>query len=190
MAYQTALPRIVLPLCLLASCTSRTNVPRKAEWATPLPSDHIENFYKVSDELYRGKQPSREGLQALKDMGIKTVVNLRTGDEDTELLSGLGLDYVHIPVSTLDPEEEDVVRFLSVATDPARQPVFVHCRRGADRTGMMVAVYRMVVQGWSNEQAKEEMEDGGYGFHKVWLNIRSYVKHVDVAALKQKLASR
>lgn len=190
MRYRSILAQALVPLFCLASCMCSKTTPRKPEWAAPLESEHIENLYKVSDELYRGKQPSREGMQVLEDMGVKTVVNLRTGDSDKELLAGVGLDYEHIPFNTADPDEEEVLRFLSVVTDKARQPVFVHCRRGADRTGMMVAVYRMVVQGWSNERAREEMEDGGYGFHKIWLDIRSYVKKVDADALRTKLAAR
>ena len=180
-----------LGLCLLlgaAGCNGAKH--RNAEWATPIENEHVGNLYKVSDQLYRGKQPTREGLEYLQTMGIKTVVNLRTHDTDSELLEGLDLSYERIPFSAGDPEEEDVLRFLRIVTDRTRQPVFVHCRRGADRTGMMVAVYRIVIQGWSNAQAQEEMEEGGYGFHTLlWRDLRNYVRNADAEALKEKLAA-
>jgi len=149
------------------------------------PETGILNFAKVSDALYRGGQPDAQGFARLKAMGVRTVVSLRTFDLDRPLLKGLGLKYVHISFKAGHPEDKDVVAFLKVVTDPANQPVFVHCKWGADRAGMMAAVYRVVVQGWARDQALDEMRD--MGFSDGWHGIEEYVEHLDAAALRHKM---
>ena len=96
-----------------------------------------------------------------------------------------GLAYEHISFKAWHAEHEDVVRFLRIVADPARQPVFVHCQHGADRTGMMTAIYRIAVQGWSKEDAIAEMTEGGFGFHSIWTNLVEYVRKLDVDRLKR-----
>jgi len=147
----------------------------------------ILNFAKVSDGLYRGGQPDAEGFARLKARGIRTVVSLRTFNVDRPLLRGLGLEYCHISFKAGHPEDEDVVEFLQVATDPTRQPVFVHCQWGCDRTGMMVAAYRVVVEGWSRARALDEMRR--MGFNNDWHGIEEYVEHLDAAALRKAMAA-
>ena len=82
--------------------------------------------------------------------------------------------------------EEDIVRFLRIVTDKNRQPVFVHCLHGADRTGTMCAAYRVVVDGWTKQQAIDEMTKGGYGFHPVWTNLPKLIENLDVEKIKAK----
>lgn len=118
-------------------------------------------------------------------MGVKTVVCLRMLDRDRPHLAGLGLRYLHISFKHWHPEDEDVVAFLKVVDTPENQPVFVHCSKGVDRTGMMVALYRILVQGWPKPKALEEMER--MGFHQIWEPIEDYVEHLNVADLKRKL---
>jgi len=81
-----------------------------------------------------------------------------------------------------------VVRFLKVLADPANRPVFVHCKWGTDRCGMMAAVYRIVVQGWTKNRALAEMERLGYD-ESTWPEIRRYVEDLDTKALRQKVAA-
>ena len=84
------------------------------------------------------------------------------------------------------PQDDDVVRFLQIVTDESRLPAFVHCRRGADRTGMMVAIYRIAVQGWDKEQAIAEMTQGGFRFNSGWQNLVQYVRDLDIDAIRQR----
>jgi protein tyrosine phosphatase (PTP) superfamily phosphohydrolase (DUF442 family) len=145
----------------------------------------LPNFARISDALYRGAQPTAEGMRELEKLGVKTVVNLRSFHSDRDELRGTGLRYAHIECKAWHPEEEDVVRFLAILRDPANQPVFVHCQHGADRTGMMVASYRVVEQGWTTEQATEELPR--FGFHEVWDGIREFLAKLDPAALERKV---
>jgi protein tyrosine/serine phosphatase len=93
---------------------------------------------------------------------------------------------VHIPVKTWDPKDEQVVRFLKTVTDKNRRPVFVHCQHGADRTGTMCAIYRVAVDGWTKQQAIDEMTKGGFGFHSVWTNLPKFIEKLDVKKVKAK----
>lgn len=144
----------------------------------------LPNFAQVAPGLYRSAQPTAEGFRAAKAMGIRTVVNLRALHSDRTRLAGTGLGYVHIRSNAWHPEDEDVVAFLAVALDPARQPVLVHCEHGADRTGLMVASYRRAVQGWTLEEALAELP--AFGFHEVWAGIRRALERQAPAALKRR----
>lgn len=162
-----------------------TRVTQNNNWAQPLKLQGVENFYKVSDQLYRGAQPTAEGMEQLKKLGIKTVINLRSLHSDREEIGDVNLTYEHIYMKPWHPEDEDLVRFLKIVTDPNRAPAFVHCQRGADRTGTMCAVYRIAVQGWSRTDAIEEMTKGGFGFFDGWDNIVNYIRELHIDEMKR-----
>ena len=195
---RTLLPLVVWVLILSAlgasgAITHAAQLPatkRPAKWAVRLERLGLPNFYKVSAVLYRGAQPKKEGIRQLQDMGIKTVVSLRIFHDDSHLLEGTSLNPEVIPFHTWHPADEDVVRFLQIVTDPAKTPVFVHCRRGIDRTGTMVAIYRIAVQGWSREEAIREMTQGGFGYDGKFPNLVRYLQKVDIAAIKRKAGLR
>ena len=153
--------------------------------ATPIEKPGLPNLHRVSDDLYRGAQPTAEGIRQLKAMGIRTVINQRSLHSDRDEIGKTALAYEHIPMETWDPEGKDVVRFLKLVADKDRTPVFVHCQHGADRTGTMCAIYRMAVQGWTKEEAIDEMTNGGFGFHKIWQNLVRYVRNLDVEHIKK-----
>jgi protein tyrosine/serine phosphatase len=153
-------------------------------WATEIELPGLENFYKISENLYRGAQPTREGFGQLKELGIKTIVNLRSFHSDRDVMAGRDFLYEHIYMKAWHPEDKEVIRFLEVITDKSKQPVFVHCQHGADRTGTMCAVYRMVIQGWGKDEAIEEMTKGGFGFHSIWWNLENYLRKLDVANMR------
>ena len=163
---------------------------RNPGWAVPVEKPGLENFHKVSNVLYRGKLPTAEGIRELNKMGIKTIVNLQSSHSDLDTIEEAGLSgqigYEEVKSEALNPTEEEVSRFLSIVTDPDKTPVFVHCAHGADRTGLMCAVYRVTVQGWPKEDAIKEMKEGGYGFHSIWSCLPRHVKKMDVEALRQK----
>ena len=183
-ASQTGRAQAAAAVAAVSSSTTRVSVARPSQWAQPMARPGLTNFFRVSDQLFRGAQPTSAGLQELKKLGVKTVVNLRCEHPDLgELPSGLG--YVAIPMSALRPTDDEVIRFLRIAADRKRAPVFVHCQAGADRTGLMVAVYRIVMQGWSKEAAIEEMTAGGYGYHRIFKGIRIFLEKLDVPRLKK-----
>lgn len=117
----------------------------------------IPLFERVAPGLYRGGQPTLAGLGFLKWRGIRTVVNLREELDERPLVEKLGFKYVHIPLDVGEPVSDQArQKFFDVVNDPANQPVFVHCRRGADRTGVMIGFYRIAVEGWDAGRAYKE----------------------------------
>ena len=156
---------------------------RPHAWAQPLSLAGVPNLNKVTDSLYRSAQPTAEGMQNLEALGIRKVINLRAFHSDSDEVAGTNLLNEELSVKTWHIEDEDVVRVLRIVREPANGPYLIHCLHGADRTGTMIAMYRMVVQEWPREEAIEELVDGGYGFHSIWWNILTYLKDVDVQAI-------
>jgi tyrosine-protein phosphatase SIW14 len=157
-----------------------------AKPATPrddLPG--LKNFAIVSDALWRGAQPTAEGFAELKRRGVKTVVDLRSAHSDRDLMAGTGLQYVEIPCHAWHPEEEDVLGFLKIISDRKNQPVYVHCAAGADRTGTMVAVYRILEQGWATDDAVKELSS--FHFHPVFGEVVTFLKKFDRGTTRKKL---
>jgi protein tyrosine phosphatase (PTP) superfamily phosphohydrolase (DUF442 family) len=139
----------------------------------------LGNFAEVDrGRLYRSAQPTREGLQLARSrFGIRTVISFRTFHSDRSEAEALGLQYYRIPFNAWHVTPEDAVRFLKIVTDPGNYPILVHCQHGADRTGTMVAVYRIFIQGWRTEEAIDELPR--FGFHTIWANLKSFLRDED-----------
>jgi tyrosine-protein phosphatase SIW14 len=130
----------------------------------------------VAPGIYRGGQPDAQGVEWLDELGIKTVINLRHyhGDTEGERVRAAGMRYVRIPLESTDPPTDAQVRqFLSIVNDPEQHPVYIHCLHGVDRTGAMLAVYRIREQGWNNGDALAEMEH--FGAHGILHDLRRFV---------------
>lgn len=118
-------------------------------------------FLQVDAGLYRGGQPSSTGLEQLAGMGVKTVISLRQPsnamERERQRAEQLGMRWVNIPMWFFwRPSDRQVQEFLEIATDPAQRPVFVHCRQGWNRAGILVAIYRVVSDGWAPPRAYAE----------------------------------
>ena len=130
----------------------------------PLSTKTIPRFQIISSGLYRGGQPEREGFEYLKANGIKTVINLRTENDEERVVKDLGMNYVHIPISIKawsKIPQSAIDQYFKVLSDPTNYPIFFHCRRGADRTGAMASFYRIAIQGWEPKTAFGEARDVG-----------------------------
>jgi protein tyrosine/serine phosphatase len=161
-----------------------TKQTTQKKWAEKLELSGVPNLHKVSDDLYRGAQPSSEGMKQLEKLGIKTIVNLRSVHSDRDEIKNTGLSYEHIRMTMWNTQDEDVVRFLKIVTDNKNTPVFVHCQFGSDRTGTMCAIYRIIVEGWNKNEAIEEMTEGGFEFHSIWSNLVDYIQNLDIDKIK------
>jgi tyrosine-protein phosphatase SIW14 len=144
-----------------------------------LSHKELPNFHRVNENLYRGGQPKTGGLKKLAELGIKTIINLR-GESDETLAEGreaksMGMEYFNVPMSTAGrPTDEQVRRVIEIIEEKENAPVFVHCRRGSDRTGAIIAVYRIKQDGWTAERAIEEANSHGLGF--IQFRKRDYIK--------------
>ena len=176
--------RILLVLCLLLVTLFAFQAKSTAFWFSKSKAKEtkevvLDNFHKVSDKLYRGAKQNAEGYKKLKEMGIKTVVNLRTSNKEEKIVKDAGLNYVFIPTKTSKLGDDTIEKFLEVVSKPENRPVFVHCYHGSDRTGAAVASYRIVFEDYTPEEAHKEMTSGKYGFHSMWKNIERYIKGLD-----------
>jgi tyrosine-protein phosphatase SIW14 len=161
---------MLFAMALLASSTMAQDDLRYRE---------LPNFHQVNATLYRGAQPKADGIHKLVALGIKTIINLRAADERSRAeeseARAAGLRYFNIPMEGLSrPKDEQVERALAIINDAANQPVFVHCKRGADRTGTLIAIYRIMHDGWSSEDALREAKR--YGMSWMEFGMKDYVK--------------
>src|SRR3954467_10941239 len=138
----------------------------------------VENFARVNPALYRGAQPTEEGLKQLKAMGVKTVIDFRSFHSTRKEVEAAGMTPVEIPLradlGSVPPDDDSLKKFFAVVLDPARQPVYIHCAFGKDRTGTMAAVYRLEMDGWTGDEALEEME--AFGYHNIYRDLIQFVK--------------
>lgn len=171
-------------LCL--PCATLAHAADKAVKAERIERPGLPNFYRVSPHLYRGAQPEDAGFDQLKKLGIKTVLNLRSFHSDRRETRKAGLGYEHLYMKAWHPEDEEIVHFLKLMADRDNTPVFIHCQHGADRTGLMVAIYRIAACGWSRDQAIAEMTQESFGFHSIWNHLIDFVRTVDIETLKKK----
>jgi protein tyrosine/serine phosphatase len=162
---------------------------RPATWAEPVVLEGVPNLHRISPTLYRSQQPTALGFRNLEKLGVRTVINLRAFNDDLDELRGTTLRAVHVPVHTWHLETEDIVQVMRELSHPENGPFLIHCQHGADRTGLMSAIYRMLEQDWSADAALAELVDGGYGYHSMWRNIKRYVLSVDVAGLRSAIES-
>jgi protein tyrosine/serine phosphatase len=149
---------LAIALCSLTLCASAEDELGKREG--------LPNFHRVNENLYRGGQPTGSGVSKLAEIGVKTIIDLRGAGErsgkEEEKARSLGMKFISHPLSTTAaPVPEDIRELLSVIDDPKNWPVFIHCRRGSDRTGTVIACYRIAHDHWTNERAKQEAETYG-----------------------------
>ena len=170
----------------LASPAAADPGKRDKVWAQRVKLEGVTNLHKISDELFRSAQPTAAGMKNLKEIGIETVINLRSFNSDREEIGLTGLAYEHIYMKAWHPEEKEIIRFLQIVSNPKRTPILVHCQHGADRTGTMSAIYRIAIQGWTKKEAIREMTEGGFGFHSVWTNLPPWIDDLDINSLKKK----
>ena len=183
-----AISLLLIFVSSVLGCALGTVEPnRPVRWATPVQLGGVVNLYKVTDYLYRSEQPIEEGMRNLKRLGIKTIINLRPLYSDSDEIKGTGLLVEELTVKAWHIEDEDVVRVLRIIRKREDGPFLIHCSYGADRVGVMIAMFRVAEQGWTKEDAIQEMVNGGYGFHRLWFRIVGYVKHADVEKIRKQV---
>lgn len=181
---------VLLPLLFFCALSARAAEPvstRPSQWAVAVSGTSVGNLYRIEDGFYRGAQPSAAGFKDLTGLGVKSVLDLAGGSGDGRYAPDGAVRLFHVPMSAWGLHDDLVLKALRIMADPQNRPLMVHCQHGADRTGALVALYRVVVQGWTKEQAVREMNEGGYHHNGLFRNLDRYVMKADVDALRRDL---
>jgi protein tyrosine/serine phosphatase len=161
--------------------------PRPAEWAQSVEVQY--NLFQMSPTLYRSALPDRGALPLLEKLKVGTVINFLP-ESDKNWLSTPGITQVQLPYRTNHVDDADVLAALrAIQTAESHGPVLMHCKHGSDRTGLMAAMYRVVIQGWSKEDALNEMTQGGFGDSTHFKDGVRYMMQADVDKLRTALAN-
>jgi len=159
---------------ILLSCTSVSGIAEVP--STPIP---IQEFHEVIPGIYRGARPGPEGLQALRELGVKTNINLdddrESNDQEELWTQALGIEYIARPLSGFwAPSDQTVDEILAKLADTKLYPLFIHCAHGQDRTGLLIGLFRVFQQNWAPNTAYDEMLK--YHFHSSLFLLDRYFK--------------
>ena len=170
---------VVLTIALFSSTQAAQN-------ERPGSKVHVKNFGCLNEKFYRGAQPREQDYADLAAMGVKTVIDLQKSGENQEqaMVEATGMKFYRIGMSDKSrPAAEQAELFLKIVNDSANQPVFVHCAGGRHRTGAMSAIYRMTHDGWTADQAFQEMRqydfEYGMGHQPLKHYVYDYYSHID-----------
>jgi len=148
-----------------------------ALWLAVAPPPGIQKFEQINEHLYRGAQPAEEGFKALAKMGVRTVLDLRYRSAQSHwekgVVESLGMRFVGVPMSMHAPTDGEMAHILSLLNASEGWPVFVHCEGGRDRTGTVIACYRIAHDGWDNQKAYNEARQ--HGLNTLDIGLRRYI---------------
>ena len=163
---------IIFSCCLFAQQTS-----------TRINTLSLKNLYEIDQGVYRSEQPNKDGFQELQSFGITEVLNLRFWHSDKDEAKGTDIILHRVKMNAHHIEDEDVIKALKIIKN-RQGNILIHCKHGSDRTGVICAMYRIIFQNWSKEDALDELKNGGFGYHSIYKNIVRYIEKVDVEKIK------
>ena len=165
----------------------QSNANHATDSAVKIDTRHFHNLWKVSDSLYRSEQPTEGDYVYLQHkLAVKSILNLCPVPDDTAQMAKCKLIEYNVPMKAESINDNQIINALKDMMN-APKPLLVHCYQGSDRTGVVIAMYRIIFDNWTKEQAIKEMEDGGFGFHKGNTNIIHYIEKADIEKMKKKL---
>lgn len=178
--------RILLTLLLgiIFSATLFGQSP-KAEKIT-LPDSGLTNLYKIDEGVYRSEQPEPADFKALEKYGIKESLNLRNRHSDDDEAEGAAVRLHRVKMKAHAVSEQQLISALRIIKN-RKAPIVIHCHHGSDRTGAVCALYRIVFQNVSKEEAIREMTEGGFGFHRIYKNIIRRIREADIERIRKEL---
>ena len=176
----------------LTACMTTQALPdheRPQNWGSVINKQH--NLYQISPMLYRSEQPNSVFIPELKKNNIDVVINLRSRNKDKMVLAEQNFKLVHIPINTWAMDRNDLLDVMKAIQTAKQQDqkVLIHCYHGSDRTGVSVAMYRIIYVNWTIDDALNEMKHGGYGFHPIWGNIEKLFTPENIKWIREQLTN-
>lgn len=179
---------LVLFVALWAvSVYSQSQNNRPSDWAIKITNSKLLNLYMLNDSIYRCEQPDSLGFTVIDSIGIKSILNLRSKQTDSVNINNTKLNLYNVEMLSFFIRDKEIIKALKIIHDSPK-PIIVHCKHGSDRTGIIIAMYRIIYQDWPKEKAIIEMKEGGYGFHEIHKNIIHYIKKVKIEKIKKKIS--
>lgn len=181
---------LLLSTTLLTACISTPSLnaeERPQHWGKSLSQAH--NFHQMSNSVFRSEQPDASLIPELNQNKITTVINLRSRNADQDVFKNTAFNLVHIPINTWSINRDDLLQVMQTIqqAEQRQEKVLIHCYHGSDRTGASIAMYRIIFQNWSTEDALNEMKQGGYGFHPIWRNIEKQFSPENIQWIRDNL---
>lgn len=174
---------IFLLFCFVAIANAQPRL-RPSSWAQPVLETGLSNLYQVDHELYRSEQPDHDELAQLRKLGVGEILNLREYHDDLDEMEQLSFQLHQVEMAAGSVTQEQLITALAVIKNRTK-PLLVHCWHGSDRTGAVIAAYRIVFQNWTKAQALDEMVNGGFGYHaSVYANLIELIESLEVAKMK------
>ncbi len=157
------------------------------KWAIRVGKSKISNFYRVDHKLYRSAQLKEDDFKELYRMGIYRVLNLQQHHHDQDEIGSLPIEEYRVQMSVFAPKYDDLVKAIRYI-EQSDTPVLVHCMKGSDRTGTVVAAYRIAIHNWSKEDAVKEMIGGGYGHNTKWVKLHELLNSLDIEKFRRDIS--
>jgi len=185
----------ILIFISFSGCTKHTfietlwEIQRPDQWAVAIKKSGVSNLFRVDQKLYRSAQPKPGEFKELYALGIRYSLNLQQYHDDQDEIGNLQIEEYRVPISVFTPNYDDLVKSVRFILE-ADAPVLVHCLKGSDRTGVVVAAYRIVGQNWSKHEAIREMKEGGYGYNKNWTNLFKLINSLDVKQFRYDVSNK
>jgi len=174
----------IISLISVSCGISEAVINRSTTWAQKVQNTSLQNLYKVDDNLFRSEQPTKIGMKELQELGVKTILNVRNLRNDICEAKSTDLILRRKRINTWTINYDEVVSALKIIQESPK-PVLIHCKHGSDRTGCIVAAYRVSFQNWTKEDAISEFKSGGYGFHEdAFKNVLKLLVSIDIEQLK------
>ena len=175
---------VILPFLFLCSFSF---TQRNINWSQKIELSTFYNLYQVDSFIYRSEQPNNEKMKSLHAIGIDQILNIRNARNDFRESKGLQLTLHRIPINTWTFNMEELTMCLQ-KIHASKKPILIHCKHGSDRTGCLIAAYRIVFQNWSKADAIQEFIQGGYGFHeKYFKHLIRLIENIDVEKMKKEI---
>ncbi len=166
-------------------CAQKVNT-RPSKWAQSVKSSNFDNLFTLNDSIYRSEQPDSLGFIEIADCKIKSILNLRRGHDDRNVMGKVKFKLYHVDMEPDLFSDYEIIEALKIILK-APKPLLVHCAAGSDRTGVVIAMYRIVFENWSKDEAIKELTDGGYNFHDDYTNIPIYIQRADIGYIKKQI---
>lgn len=177
----------ILILLVASTCYAEPRV-RPESWCKPVIGTELRNIYCVDNGVYRSEQPDDDDVKDLLALGVKEVLSLREYHSDKDELTSKKFVLHRIKINTGKITEEEVIEALKIIQN-RKGSILIHCWHGSDRTGTIIAAYRIIFNNWSKAQAIDEMANGGYGYHaKIYPGLIDFVENLNIDHIKKTLS--